>query len=53
MCGWVLGREDEGGGNKGEWEKTHIQPEFQCSGRVNMEGLLHAFYVAQGVCLAV
>ena len=30
MGPWVLG-------NKGEWEKTCILPEFQCSGQVDAE----------------
>jgi hypothetical protein len=38
---------------KREWEKTLVLPEFQCSGRADEEGLMHAFHAALGECLAV
>ena len=36
-----------------DWEKTHVPPEFWCSGWVDVQGLLHDFHVALGGCLAV
>lgn len=40
-------------GGKREWEKTRVPPEFWCSGPADAEGLLHAFHVAPGGCLAM
>ena len=42
-CGRLLGSRC---GEKREWEKTHIQPEFWCSGQSDSGGLLHAFLSA-------
>ena len=39
-CGRLLGSRC---GEKREWEKTHIPPEFWCSGQSDSGGLLHAF----------
>ena len=40
-------------GAVGVGEKTGVPPEFQCSGRADVEGLPGAFCMALGGCLAV
>ena len=42
-----------GVGERGEWERTRVLPEFRCSGPVDTGGLWHAFHMAAGGCLAV
>ena len=37
----------------GEWERKHVLPEFQCSGRAAVGGLLDTFHTAPGGHLAV
>ena len=33
-------------GERREWERTHVLPEFQCSGQADAGGLPHAFHAA-------
>jgi hypothetical protein len=42
-----------GVGERGEWERTRVPPEFRCSGQADEGGLPHAFHTAPGGCLAV
>ena len=42
-----------GVGEKREWEKTRVPPEFRCSGWSDMEGLPLALYATPGGCLVV
>ena len=37
-----------GVGERGEWERTHVPPEFWCSGRADVGGLPHTFHAALG-----
>ena len=42
-----------GVGERGEWERTRILPEFQCSWWADVGGLPNGFHTAPGGCLAV